>query len=124
MLIILFQNVTEKVVYTVSEENPNWTEARRYGWIESNYHFVLKHAIQRFGLERFRKNCDKMVLGFNHILYSLFPQANSIDERNTTKNSVSVQTAQKVTKAAREKIRSAAERASTLTTPIYASIQD
>lgn len=35
-------------------------------------------AIQAFGIERFKKNCTKMVQGFNFVLASMFPQPASL----------------------------------------------
>ncbi|XP_058797718.1 protein preli-like [Phymastichus coffea] len=66
-------SVIEKVVYRVSEENPQWTIARRSAWIESSV-FGFSRAIQAFGLDRFKKNCVKMSNGFNYVLANMFPQ--------------------------------------------------
>ncbi|XP_017889837.1 PRELI domain-containing protein 1, mitochondrial [Ceratina calcarata] len=65
-------SVVEKVVYRVCEENPNWTVARRWAWIDSQV-FGFSLAIQAFGLERFKKNCTLMVNGFNYVLACMFP---------------------------------------------------
>ncbi|XP_076164734.1 preli-like [Ptiloglossa arizonensis] len=65
-------NVMEKVVYRVSEENPNWTVAKRLALIDSQV-FGLRRAIQAFGLERFKKNCNLMYTGFNYVLAHMFP---------------------------------------------------
>lgn len=62
----------EKVVYRVSEENPNWTVAKRLALIDSQV-FGLRRAIQAFGLERFKKNCNLMYTGFNYVLAHMFP---------------------------------------------------
>lgn len=68
----LFQSVIEKVEYKVSDENENWTLAKRSVWIDSKmYGFSL--AIQKFGLERYKKNILKMTNGFNFILNAMFP---------------------------------------------------
>lgn len=68
----LFQNVVEKVEYKVSDENKNWTIANRSVWIDSKiYGFSL--AIQKFGLDRYKKNISKMTTGFNFILNAMFP---------------------------------------------------
>lgn len=63
----------EKVVYTVSKDNPEWTVATRSAWIESSV-FGFSRAIQAFGMDRFKKNCQKMQLGFNYVLAHMFPQ--------------------------------------------------
>lgn len=77
-------SVIEKVTYRVSKENPNWTVAERSAWIDSQV-FGFGRAIQAFGVERFRKNCQKMVSGFNYVLSSLFP-ATSVSLREETMN--------------------------------------
>ena len=64
--------------------------------------FGFKHAIQAFGVERFKKNCNQMVMGFNYVLSHLYPQNAVISEEKS-----SVQ-------EAKEKIRDAAKRASDL----------
>lgn len=62
----------EKVTYTVNPDFPGKTVAIRSAWIDSQvYGFAT--AIKAFGLERFRKNCSKTILGFNHVLQALFP---------------------------------------------------
>ncbi|XP_033215255.1 PRELI domain-containing protein 1, mitochondrial isoform X2 [Belonocnema kinseyi] len=64
--------VVEKVVYRVSEDNPEWTVAKRSAWIDSQV-FGFSRAIQAFGVDRFKKNCSKMASGFNFVLESMFP---------------------------------------------------
>lgn len=55
------------------DENKDWTTAKRSVWIDSKmYGFSL--AIQKFGLERYKKNIIKMTTGFNYILNTMFPQ--------------------------------------------------
>lgn len=109
-------SVIEKVVYRVSDDNPNWTVAVRSGWIDSHV-FGFKHAIQAFGVERFRKNCHQMVMGFNHVLSHLYPKNTSM----VTEEKSSVQ-------EAREKLKDAAKRASDLAiskaTPLVATCQN
>ena len=70
--LILKQSVVEKVVYRVSEDNPEWTVAKRSAWIDSQV-YGFSRAIQAFGLDRFRKNCAKMSSGFNYVLEHMFP---------------------------------------------------
>lgn len=57
---IVFQSVTEKVVYCESEESPGCTVAVRSAWIDSQVK-GFGRAICAFGMDRFRKNCTKMV---------------------------------------------------------------
>lgn len=63
-----FQNVVEKVVYKVNEDNPEETVAIRSAWIDSQV-FGFSRAIRKFGVERFKKNCGKMVNIFSFTLY-------------------------------------------------------
>ncbi|KZC11094.1 PRELI domain-containing protein 1, mitochondrial [Dufourea novaeangliae] len=65
-------SVVEKVVYKVSEENPNWTVAKRSAWIDSQV-YGFSRPIQAFGLDRFKKNCTLMYTGFNYVLAHMFP---------------------------------------------------
>lgn len=65
-------SVVEKVVYTVSEEHPEKTVAIRSAWIDSQV-FGFSRAIRAFGCDRFKKNCHKMVSGFDHVLSAMFP---------------------------------------------------
>ncbi|XP_012283426.1 PRELI domain-containing protein 1, mitochondrial [Orussus abietinus] len=67
-------SVVEKVVYKVSEDNPEWTVANRSAWIDSQV-FGFSRAIQAFGLDRFKKNCAKMSGGFNYVLSHMFPHS-------------------------------------------------
>ena len=69
----IFQSVVEKVTYKTSQENSNWTVAYRSAWIDSQV-FGFRKAIIAFGLERFRRNCQKMITGFNYVLSGMFPQ--------------------------------------------------
>ncbi|XP_031847342.2 preli-like [Nomia melanderi] len=65
--------VMEKVVYKVCEENQNWTIAKRSAQIRSQvYGFGI--AIEAYGLDRFKNNCNRMHAGFNYVLAHLFPQ--------------------------------------------------
>lgn len=65
--------VIEKVVYQVSEENPEWTVAKRSAWINSQIYGFSK-PIQAFGMERFKKGCTKAAHGFNYVLAHMYPQ--------------------------------------------------
>ncbi|XP_034245398.1 protein preli-like [Thrips palmi] len=112
-------SVVEKVVYRESDDNPNCTIAVRSGWVDSQV-FGFKHAIQAFGVERFRKNCQQMILGFNHVLSHLYPKHGQ-HETNVSSEKSSVQ-------EAKDKLKSAAKRASDLVMPkanvMVASCQD
>lgn len=68
-------SVIEKVVYKCDDTEPgNKTIAIRSAWIDSQM-FGFSRAIRAFGVERFKKNCHKMVAGFNIVLDSMFPAA-------------------------------------------------
>lgn len=69
---LYFQSIVEKVVYKVSDENPEWTVAERSAWIDSQV-IGFGRAIQAFGIERFKKNCSKMIRGFDYVLANMFP---------------------------------------------------
>ncbi|XP_055704049.1 protein preli-like [Phlebotomus papatasi] len=91
-------SVTEKVVYVTSKENPAKTVAHRSAWIDSQV-FGFSRAISAFGLDRFKKNCSKMVTGFDWVLHTMFPNPNSAHQdfhslHSTTKT-------QKIKEAAR-----------------------
>lgn len=65
-------SLIEKVVYRPSDENPEWTIAERSAWVDSKV-MGFGLAIQAFGVERFKKNCNKTVKGFNYVLSTMFP---------------------------------------------------
>ncbi|CAH0678763.1 unnamed protein product [Chilo suppressalis] len=64
-------SVVERVEYR--SVGPAQTVARRSAWIDSQV-FGFSRAIRAFGVDRFRKNCNQMVNGFNHVLNSMFPR--------------------------------------------------
>uniref|UniRef100_A0A336M5R9 CSON009477 protein n=1 Tax=Culicoides sonorensis TaxID=179676 RepID=A0A336M5R9_CULSO len=65
-------NVVEKVTYKISNDAAGKTIALRSAWIDSQV-YGFGAAIKAFGLDRFKKNCAKTVLGFNHVLHHMFP---------------------------------------------------
>jgi hypothetical protein len=67
----------EKVTYIGLLEQPGKTIALRSAWIDSQV-FGFATAIRAFGVERFKKNCNKTVnldenLTLVYLLISLFP---------------------------------------------------
>lgn len=64
-------SVVERVEYRSA--GPGLTVARRSAWIDSQV-FGFSRAIRAFGVDRFKKNCNQMVSGFNHVLHSMFPR--------------------------------------------------
>uniref|UniRef100_A0A646QIQ5 PRELI domain-containing protein 1, mitochondrial n=1 Tax=Hemiscolopendra marginata TaxID=943146 RepID=A0A646QIQ5_9MYRI len=63
--------VEEKCVYRESGENNKWTLVERKAWISSNL-FGFARAVEVFGFERFRKNSQRAMLGFQYILEHMF----------------------------------------------------
>lgn len=114
-----FQSIVEKVIYKVSKENINWTVAERSAWIDSQV-FGFGRAIQAFGLERFRKNCQQMVGGFNYVLTSMFPHT-------SVSHATSDETANHINSAKKDTLKDAAKKATDIAKskagPIYASCQ-
>lgn len=68
-------SVTEKVVYKESPENPGKTMVQRTAVFDSQVR-GFSRAICAFGYERFKKNCSKMVGGFEYVLSGMFPNNN------------------------------------------------
>jgi len=66
----LFMGTTEKVTL-VPSENENSTKAIKEAWIESEI-YGLRSAIKSFGIDRFKKNCDKATKGFEWVLNRTF----------------------------------------------------
>lgn len=95
------KSVVEKVVYTPSAEHPGKTLAVRSAWIDSQV-FGFSRAIRAFGVERFKKNCNKMVsiyrylqwltiqelfqqvFGFNHVLNLMYAAPSTQQHSATT----------------------------------------
>ncbi|XP_023245031.1 PRELI domain-containing protein 1, mitochondrial-like [Copidosoma floridanum] len=133
-------NVVEKVVYKVSHDNPQWTVAKRSAWIESSV-FGFSRAIQAFGLDRFKKNCMQMSMGFNHVLSLMFPTSlhfansdftqigipNKMDESSMIRLTHAAEDFQHSLQDKAEKVKDAAKKASDLAKqkagPIYATNQ-
>ncbi|KAJ3650305.1 hypothetical protein Zmor_022001 [Zophobas morio] len=105
-------SVTEKVVYRQSDEQPGKTVAVRSAWIDSQIR-GFSRAICAFGYERFKKNCNKMVGGFNYVLANMFPLQSTVTTTHATITATS-------------KLKDAAINASALAkskaVPIYASL--
>lgn len=69
-------SVTEKVTYEMASDNGAHTAIQRSAMIDSQV-FGFSKAIAAFGLERFKKNCNKMVQGFEHVLSAIYPHHHS-----------------------------------------------
>ena len=61
----VFMGTTEK--QTIVPENDNKTKVIKEVWIESDI-YGLRSAIKKFGIDRFKKNCDKASEGFEWVL--------------------------------------------------------
>lgn len=64
--------MVEKCVYKPSQDNLEWTECRREAWVGSSV-FGFAKALQAFGMERFKKNIQKSLKGYNYTLNRLYP---------------------------------------------------
>jgi len=60
-------SIDEKCVYAPSKDNKNWTEVTREAWINSSI-----FGLQTFGYGRFKKNANKTIKGFEHVLNKLY----------------------------------------------------
>lgn len=66
-----FMTAVEKVVYSVDPSDPQRsTIAVKEAWVESGL-YGIRSAVKNFGIERFKKNCDKASQGLNHVLHNL-----------------------------------------------------
>lgn len=65
-------SVTEKVIYQMDTENNSNTIIHRSAMIDSQV-FGFSKAIAAFGYERFKKNCAKMIQGYEHVLSAIYP---------------------------------------------------
>ena len=66
----IFMGTTEKVTL-VPSENEKSTKAIKEAWIESEI-YGLRSAIKTFGIDRFKKNCEKATNGFEWVLKRTF----------------------------------------------------
>uniref|UniRef100_A0A1B6LL22 PRELI/MSF1 domain-containing protein n=1 Tax=Graphocephala atropunctata TaxID=36148 RepID=A0A1B6LL22_9HEMI len=109
-------NIVEKVVYKVSDEDSSLTVAERSAWVESKM-FGLSRAIEAFGIDRFRKNTQKAVNGFNYVLNNMFPKVEVTPQEDSVNYSTSVSGKEKLMGAAKKATHLAKTKAET----IYAS---
>ncbi|KAJ8025673.1 PRELI domain-containing protein 1, mitochondrial [Holothuria leucospilota] len=66
-----FMVVEEKCVYQQSSENSGWTELQRQVWVDSSV-LGFARAIQKFGVERYKSNCNKSFKGLQYIINKMF----------------------------------------------------
>jgi len=65
-----FMGTTEKVTLVPTEDQKS-TKAVKETWIESEI-YGLRSAIKSFGIDRYKKNCDKATKGFDWVLNRTF----------------------------------------------------
>ena len=63
----VFMGTTEKQTIEPDPENQNQTKVFKECWIESDI-YGLRSAIKKFGVDRFKKNCDRATKGFEWVL--------------------------------------------------------
>ena len=66
----IFMGTTEKVTIVPTEDQKS-TKAVKETWIESEI-YGLRSAIKSFGIDRYKKNCDKATKGFDWVLNRTF----------------------------------------------------
>lgn len=66
----VFMGTTEKVTLVPTEDEKS-TKSIKEAWIESDI-YGLRSAIKSFGIDRFKKNCDKATKGFEWVLNRTF----------------------------------------------------
>jgi len=79
-----FMSVAERVVYKVNPDDPSQTIALKEVWVESRF-YGLRSAIKSFGVERFKKNCEKATVGFNYVIERVQAQQNTLREIGNVK---------------------------------------
>ncbi|CAH1258667.1 PRELID1 [Branchiostoma lanceolatum] len=70
-------HVREKVVYSVSPENNDWTQIHREAWVSSGMYGFIR-AIQHFGVDRYKKNAEKANMGLRLVLDKLFNKGQEV----------------------------------------------
>mmetsp|Transcript_30357 Transcript_30357/g.79666 ORF Transcript_30357/g.79666 Transcript_30357/m.79666 type:complete len:92 (+) Transcript_30357:64-339(+) len=76
--------VEETCVYSVSEDNPNWTVCKKTACVTSPVR--IGHIIERFGVERFKANSDKARRAVNYVLDSIRPTVSFMEGRDPAAN--------------------------------------
>lgn len=66
-----WMSVEEKCVYTRSSECSNWVDCHRQAWIDSGVRGISS-VVSSYGIQRFKKNLNKTIDGFNHVLTLLY----------------------------------------------------
>lgn len=92
--------VEEKCVYRQSSDNVKWTQVERQAWITSDL-FGFARAIEAFGVERFRKNSQRAMYGFQYVLEHMFQPSDPNVDRGSGLLSKTKKTAKKATELAK-----------------------
>lgn len=71
--------VEERCEYTLDSEDKKWTALKREAWVTSRIK-GFSHAIQAFGIERFKKNCSNTVNGFKYVLERMYGQPEKLPD--------------------------------------------
>ncbi|XP_077992613.1 PRELI domain-containing protein 1, mitochondrial-like [Glandiceps talaboti] len=65
--------VEERCEYSIDTENRKCTAVKKEAWVTSSI-YGFSHALQAFGVERFKKNTANAEKGFLHVLERLYGQ--------------------------------------------------
>ena len=100
-----FQSVEEKCVYSKSPECQDWVECCRQAWINSGVR-GLSSVVSSYGMQRFRKNLNKTIDGFTHVLTLLYtPDTNTADSHKKTEKLIdSAKKATEMAKTVKSKV--------------------
>lgn len=100
-----WMSVEEKCVYTKNPECEDSVECCRQAWINSGVR-GLSSVVSSYGMQRFRKNLNKTIDGFNHVLKHLYtPDANTSESHKKTEKLIdSAKKASEMAKTVKSKV--------------------
>ncbi len=103
--------VEEKCVYHVSRERNNLMDCQRHAWVGSSV-YGFGYALQKFGMERYKKNAKKAHMGFEDVLKRLYlPESETVVDHKPLSSLVGMHAAEKLREKAQEKAQVAQEKA-------------
>lgn len=80
-----WMSVEERCIYTKSPECSSWVDCHRQSWIDSGVR-GLSSIVSSYGMQRFKNNVNKTVLGFNYVLALLYsPDAVELPKKKSEK---------------------------------------
>lgn len=80
-----WMSVEERCIYTKSQECSSWVDCHRQSWIDSGVR-GLSSIVSTYGMQRFKNNVNKTVLGFNYVLALLYsPDAVELPKKKSEK---------------------------------------